>query len=469
MSSSKPRHALAAAHRWAALLMAPVIVLIVLSGAVLAIRPMLEDHGQGIPATSARLAEALDTIDPGGQALSVAANADGTSIDVKFRDAARSGTYDLATLTRIPKRVAPMDAFAFALDVHKNLLVGAHFLVEIASYGLLGLIVAGPLLAWPRLRKGVMGWHRGVGWALFPLVALTPTTALLMILHVGGGNPPPVLPGGQVSIARAIEVAGKSLDAGEVAVARQLRGGAVLLETRSTDEENRFLLGGNGQIVPLTEGPGLIHQLHEGSWAKPWSAMFNLISALALAALTGTGLYSWLRRYVQSKRRGGGAEAQVLVAFATHTGNAARLAEATAQALRRAGQNVLCASLGGLHPRELPGFRYSLVIASTTGDGEIPEQARVFMKQLSTARLDGVRFSLLALGDSRYRAFCAGGATLRNALLERGATESVPWVRADGDPTKCWANWLRQVGEVCGIDAEPSETAPGAIKVAASL
>jgi sulfite reductase (NADPH) flavoprotein alpha-component len=443
--------------------MAPVIILLVLSGAVLAIRPTLDSRAPGIPTPSARLVQALDTIDPDGQAVSVTADADGESLDVKFRDTARSGTYDLATLTRTPARMARVDVFDFALDVHRNLLLGAGFLVEIASYGLLGVIVMGPFLAWPRLRKGAIAWHRGVGWALLPVVALAPATAVLMILDIGGGTPPPVLPGGQISIARAIEVAGQSIDSGDVAMARQLSGGTVIVETRSTGEDNRFLVGGDGQTVPLTEGPGLIHQIHEGTWARPWSALLNFVSALTLAALATTGLYSWWRRYFKSRRRADGA--QVLVAYATHTGNAARLAEATALALRHAGQDVLCGSLGGIHPRELAGFRHTLLIASTTGDGEAPEQARVFMKQLSTTRLDGVRFGLLALGDSRYPAFCTGGERLRNALLERGAKESIPWTRADGDPSRCWANWLRQVGEVCGLEVEAGEISPNPIRL----
>ena len=67
------------------------------------------------------------------------------------------------------------------------------------------------------------------------------------------------------------------------------------------------------------------------------------------------------------------------------------------------------ASLGALNPAELPLYRQTLLLVSTTGEGELPDPGRSFLKSLATTPLAGVRFAMLALGDSRYRNFCGGG------------------------------------------------------------
>jgi sulfite reductase (NADPH) flavoprotein alpha-component len=39
-----------------------------------------------------------------------------------------------------------------------------------------------------------------------------------------------------------------------------------------------------------------VQELHAGTWAGAWSGALNLLSALVLMGITGTGLYGWLRR-----------------------------------------------------------------------------------------------------------------------------------------------------------------------------
>jgi len=74
------------------------------------------------------------------------------------------------------------------------------------------------------------------------------------------------------------------------------------------------------------------------------------------------------------------------------------------------------------------------------------------LTRLGSADLRGTRFSLLALGDSRYRSFCGGGRQVRAALLEQGANEVAEWRRADGEPTSAWRNWLATVSRLIGLE-----------------
>jgi sulfite reductase (NADPH) flavoprotein alpha-component len=87
---------------------------------------------------------------------------------------------------------------------------------------------------------------------------------------------------------------GRWTDAGEITRARRFRDGSALVKTASPEGE-RFHVVESGGRVALTGTSGWVKALHEGAWAGPWSGALNLISAVALIALVGTGLLSWWR------------------------------------------------------------------------------------------------------------------------------------------------------------------------------
>ncbi|MBK8185221.1 MAG: PepSY domain-containing protein [Candidatus Competibacteraceae bacterium] len=453
MLSEKLKRLLTVVHRWAALALAPVFLLILLSGAVLAFKPITDSNTRSAtPVDLAAVVAALTEIDPAQKAIALNVSAGGQTIALKSNDPTMAGTYALATRTLTEPD--GFDVFAFTLNVHKNLLIGAGIVVEIASYVMVGILAIGLLLGWPKLRNTLMGWHGGLGWLALPLVALTPVTGAMMALHVGTPALPSIERAAQpLPLARAIEAAAGQVDLSGLTEARRFRQGSVLITATNpnADGPNRYLVSGTGKVTPLVAGPGLVKELHEGTWAGGWSGALNVLAAIALMGLMVTGLYSWLRRARQARRRGGDAAASTLIAYASQTGTAARLAEATAKALREAGEAVVCASLAVLDPRELARFRHNFLIVSTTGEGDVPDPARSFLKRLGATDLRGMRFNLLALGDSRYAKFCGGGQKVRAALLERGASEAAAWQRADGEPTAMWRDWLIGVAGLVGV------------------
>jgi len=65
-----------------------------------------------------------------------------------------------------------------------------------------------------------------------------------------------------------------------------------------------------------------------------------------------------------------------------------------------------------------------LIVTSTTGSGDLPEELVPFYSQLQDAppRIAGLRFSVIVLGDSSYgETFCGGGLALDAALADIGA------------------------------------------------
>ncbi len=286
-----------------ALGLAPVFLLILMSGAILAFKPILGTDSTAAPSarvSAGAVAAALAAVDPASRATAVSLSADGRSINLKSTDPAVAGTFDVAT--RTPAVNQGFDLFAFALNLHKNLLIGAGLLVEIATYAMAALLIAGLAFGLPKLRNTLGGWHRGLGWFAFPLLALLPVTGLLMTLHVGKPAFPALEPGEPISLAQAIKTVPMAAD-GQIVMARRFQAGSAMVKTTSSAGERVHVVQSNGQVA-VTGSPSWVDAVHEGTWAGAWSGVLNLVSALLLMGVTVTGLYSWLRRRPQARRSG---------------------------------------------------------------------------------------------------------------------------------------------------------------------
>lgn len=440
------------AHRWIGLVLSPIFLLILVSGAVLAFQPILSDFGTEAATTvdPAALVRMIDSADPQGRGSVTISGG-----DLVLRSAAEgaASAFDLKTGKPVAAPVQGFDVFGFAERLHRSLLVGAGALVELATYAMVAIIVIGPLLAWPRLRNTVLGWHIATGWWLYPVVLLTPLTGLLMALHIGAPSMPrPAAGGPAIKPARAIERLAREQDVSGLVSARNFRGGSVLVTIRTPSADVGYMVTGDA-ITRIDPNANVVRAIHLGTWAGAWSGLLNLVSAIVLIGLTGTGAWSWFARWRLSGRAPDDASADILVAFASQTGTAARLAGATAARLAAGGERAVCGSLGVVDPATLPGYRLVLIIASTTGDGAVPDQAAPFLRKLGRQRVDGASVAVLGLGDRRYPYFCAGAETLRDALVTAGASEAFPMARVDRAPEAAWQDWLGEITSRFGLTA----------------
>ncbi|KKO47360.1 flavodoxin [Arsukibacterium ikkense] len=91
-----------------------------------------------------------------------------------------------------------------------------------------------------------------------------------------------------------------------------------------------------------------------------------------------------------------------------------------------------------------------LVITSTTGQGDIPDNLLPFYLALKNRfpLLTGKQFAVIALGDSSYDTFCGAGEQLHELLLEIQGTELAPMLRIDAgetlEPETIALPWLTQ-------------------------
>lgn len=449
-------------HRWLTLLLLPLFVLIIVTGAILSFAPIIKDSASGPPAREpvevAALLPILSQVDPQSRSRALELEEPGIIVVEFSRRGAREWhAFDMVTGQHLEERAIGADFFHTVQGLHKHLLLDLDIVVDIATYVMVLVIIVGPLLSWPRLRNTLVGWHTVLGWVGFPLVLMVSATGVMMALALGTPQFPQVdRDQGRMPMVRAIERAVEHGGLTHVQDARRLETAAVAINGRAGEEAAAFVVT-RDDVTRVSNYPGLVTELHEGTWAGGWSGGLNLVASVLLMVLMVTGLVSWGRRGLQSRRRTGDADADILVAWASQTGTAARLGEATTEALRQGGARVMGASLAGLNPSELKGFRRVFLIASTAGDGQVPEPARGFLKALEGADLADCRFALLALGDSSYTHFCAGGLTLRDALQRAGAEECLPLVKVDRDPAGPWAQWLRDVGRTLGVT-------PGAVE-----
>lgn len=94
-----------------------------------------------------------------------------------------------------------------------------------------------------------------------------------------------------------------------------------------------------------------------------------------------------------------------------------------------------------------------LLVTSTYGDGEPPDNARGLWDWLQTdaARpLAHLEYSVLALGDTRYEQFCAAGKRMDARLEELGAKRVYPLAECDVDYETAARAWME--GVLCALE-----------------
>jgi len=136
----------------------------------------------------------------------------------------------------------------------------------------------------------------------------------------------------------------------------------------------------------------------------------------------------------------------LLVAFGSQSGNAESLAKRLAREASGRGFAARAAGLDSLQPADLIQEQNVLLITSTWGEGDMPDNAVSFWDSLnqngSSPKLDGVQYSILALGDKNYGdTFCLAGRKLDVRLAELGAKRIVDRVDCDVEFDELAKKW----------------------------
>ena len=162
---------------------------------------------------------------------------------------------------------------------------------------------------------------------------------------------------------------------------------------------------------------------HERLWASGYLA--------GLAAAGQTDLTADARPTGQAD-----VAASLTIWYGSETGNGRAVAKRLAAAAEARGHAVELASLDEIQPRHVSRLSLLVLIVSTHGEGDPPEQAEAFYRLMTSERapkLDKLSYAVFALGDSSYPDFCQTGRELDQALERAGARRILDRVDCDVD------------------------------------
>lgn len=152
---------------------------------------------------------------------------------------------------------------------------------------------------------------------------------------------------------------------------------------------------------------------------------------------------------------------EITLLYGTQTGNAEQLANMFADTLKNKAYEVTQVSMGDFRPNNLRKISNLLVIISTHGEGDPPDQAISFYEFLFSNRapkLDQLQYSVLALGDRSYEHFCLTGKEIDQRLEELGGKRIAPRVDCDVDFDEPAQKWFDRVATSLEEQQGPEET-----------
>ena len=137
----------------------------------------------------------------------------------------------------------------------------------------------------------------------------------------------------------------------------------------------------------------------------------------------------------------------ITVLFGTETGNSELLAEDITDDAVSKGMKAVCHGMDEISIEDLQNIETLLIVCSTWGDGEQPDNAQDFfdaVSECSTSALTGLNYGVLALGDTAFDLFCESGKEWDALLEEKGANRLVERMDCDTDFEDDAEYWTEQ-------------------------
>ncbi|MEM1441664.1 MAG: sulfite reductase subunit alpha [Verrucomicrobiota bacterium] len=166
----------------------------------------------------------------------------------------------------------------------------------------------------------------------------------------------------------------------------------------------------------------------------------------------------WLKSYLSElvQNLGAGAAGAVQTAgkpralflYGSQSGNSQALSEGFAEVMSNDGWSAEAVDMENHATVDLTKEPLILVVTSTWGEGDPPDNAVEFWEKFSSddyPKLPNSRFSVLSLGDTNYADFCEMGKLMDTRLEELGAERIAPRVDCDVDYEDPSEEWFRVV------------------------
>lgn len=164
---------------------------------------------------------------------------------------------------------------------------------------------------------------------------------------------------------------------------------------------------------------------------------------------------------------------RLTILFGSQTGNAKGVAEGLLAEAKSRGIPAQLFSISDYKPKQLKKETHIIIVTSTLGEGEPPENALDLHGQLKAGKLgklSGLRFAVLALGDSSYEFFCQAGKDFDLFLEQAGAERLLARADLDVDYKAGAASWISQALDALALTltAAPTSSLAATVQAEAS-
>ncbi|MFT3992619.1 MAG: flavodoxin domain-containing protein [Luteolibacter sp.] len=138
----------------------------------------------------------------------------------------------------------------------------------------------------------------------------------------------------------------------------------------------------------------------------------------------------------------------VTILWGSQTGNSEAVGKKLAKQLAAKGHSPTLRDMADVSPTDLAAAKTVLIVTSTYGDGEPPDNAAALHSALHAGdapSLANLEYAVFALGDSSYPDFCKCGHDFDQRLSALGAKKLTPIVECDVDYDEPLATWIPQI------------------------
>ena len=151
----------------------------------------------------------------------------------------------------------------------------------------------------------------------------------------------------------------------------------------------------------------------------------------------------------------------VTILFASQTGNAAGVAQKLHDQLAASSVPVTLSNMLDYRPKNLKKETHLIIVASTYGDGEAPDEALSFYNTImgdKAPKLCHLSYSVFSLGDSSYDLFCQTGIDFDQRFEALGGNRLLKRVDADVDFDEAAALWINELSSTLAESEGQSAT-----------
>ena len=138
------------------------------------------------------------------------------------------------------------------------------------------------------------------------------------------------------------------------------------------------------------------------------------------------------------------------IAWGSQGGNATNLANVIGDSLRDFGV-IHIYDMSDISPEEILTFKYLILVTSTYGDGEAPDNASEWMSYLKFSDgidLSHLNYAVIGLGDTYYPHFCQAGKDFDQYLSKLGANALLHRLDCDLYFEEQYPEWLEELKSV---------------------